>query len=168
LPIAKGVCCGFISLKIVLIIIALIDITFGGAAIGIGITAFMRFHLHLSLAAYVVINSISFILAFGCLYAIVTKDLRLLRFYYIWKCMEVIIIPIFEILILTFTVGSTEELSERPSINYYIIVLVKAMIRLYFAYLIFSYYMRLDRGESLLVEDGERKLSKMIDQIKEE
>jgi len=82
--------------------------------------------------------------------------------------MEVIIIPIFEILILTFTVGSTEELSERPSINYYIIVLVKAMIRLYFAYLIFSYYMRIDRGESLLVEYGERKLSKMIDQIKEE
>jgi hypothetical protein len=42
------------------------------------------------------------------------------------------------------------------------------MIRLYFAYLIFSYFMRIDRGESLLVEYGQRRLSKMIDQIQEE
>lgn len=42
------------------------------------------------------------------------------------------------------------------------------MIRLYFAYLIFSYFMRLDRGESLLVEHGEKKLSKLLDEIGKE
>lgn len=44
-PIAKGVCFGLISLKIVLILIALIDITIGAASIGIGIIAFMKFRL---------------------------------------------------------------------------------------------------------------------------
>ena len=39
------------------------------------------------------------------------------------------------------------------------------MVRLYFAYLIFSYYMRIDRGESLLVEYGQKKLGKMIEKI---
>ena len=41
-PLAKGVCCGFISLKIALFIIAAIDITIGGAALGIGISAFFK------------------------------------------------------------------------------------------------------------------------------
>lgn len=37
IPIAKGVCCGFISLKIALMAIALLDITIGIAAMAIGI-----------------------------------------------------------------------------------------------------------------------------------
>jgi len=80
----------------------------------------------------------------------------------------VVIIPIFEILILTVSAPKSDILAEQPSINYYVIVLVKAMVRLYFAYLIYSYFMRVDRGESLLVEYGERKLSKMIERVKEE
>lgn len=42
------------------------------------------------------------------------------------------------------------------------------LLRPYFAYLIYSYYTRLDRGETLLVEYGDRKLNKMIEQIKED
>lgn len=41
-------------------------------------------------------------------------------------------------------------------------------MRLYYAYLIYSYYMRMDRGEQLLVDYGSKKLSKMIEEIKEE
>ena len=162
---AKGVCCGFMSLKSVLIIIAITDIILGGAAIAIGVMAFVRLKLQLPLAAYVIMNSVCFILASACLYAIATKRLRLLRFYYAWKCIEIVIVPIFEIIILTVTVPAASELGESVSINYFIFVLAKTVLRLYFAYLIYSYYMRLDRGESLLVEFGERKLSKMIVQI---
>lgn len=43
IPLAKGVCCGMVSLKHILIIIALIDITLGGAAVGIGAIAFTRY-----------------------------------------------------------------------------------------------------------------------------
>lgn len=102
-------------------------------------------------------------MALACIYAIAKKNIRLLKFYYVWKCVEVATIPLFEIIILVVTVPHQSQLSHRLSINYYIFVIVKAMMRLYFAYLIFSYYMRLDRGETLLVDYGERKLSKMID-----
>jgi hypothetical protein len=47
-------------------------------------------------------------------------------------------------------------------------VLTKAFLRAYFSYLIYSYYKRVDRGEQLLVEYGDRKLNKMIEEIKEE
>ena len=56
------------------------------------------------------------------------------------------------------------RVSDQPGgENYYALIIAKCMVRLYFAYLIFSYFMRIDRGESLLVEYGERKLSKMIE-----
>ena len=163
MPMAKGTCFGFLSLKLMLILIALIDITIGASAIGIGVIAFLKFNLPLSLMAYVLMNSFCLLLAFGSIWAISTKRLHILRFYYAWKCLEVVLIPIFELTILTLA-GKT-QLGSSSSINYYIIVLIKAMLRLYFAYLIFSYFMRLDRGESLLVEYGERKLTKMIDLI---
>ncbi len=79
-----------------------------------------------------------------------------------------LLIPLFELAILLFSAPSASDLEQRPSIFYYVIVLVKAMIRLYFAYLIFSYFMRLDRGEALLVEYGEKRLGKMIDKIRDE
>lgn len=75
LPLAKGVCFGFLSLKSVLISIALLDITIGGAALGIGITAFLKLKLEIALICYVIMNSICLILAFACLYAIKTKHL---------------------------------------------------------------------------------------------
>ena len=70
LPMAKGVCCGLISLRIVLLLIVCIDISIGGAAIGIGVIAFVKYHLPTSLALYVIINGTSFILAIICIYAI--------------------------------------------------------------------------------------------------
>ena len=39
-PLARGSCCGYVSLRLTLMAIALVDITIGGAALGIGITAF--------------------------------------------------------------------------------------------------------------------------------
>jgi hypothetical protein len=103
---AKGVCCGLISLKIVLIIIALIDITIGGAAIGIGVTAFLKSALRVYLAAYVVINGICFFLAFACLYGIAKKSIKVLKFYFYWKCMEVIVIPLFELVLILISLNS--------------------------------------------------------------
>jgi hypothetical protein len=104
MPLSKGVCCGYLSLKLMLILIALVDITIGISAIVIGVVAFVKFDLPLSLISYVLLNSVCLILAFCSLCAISTKRLRLLRFYYAWKCLEVLIIPIFELFILTLTV----------------------------------------------------------------
>lgn len=104
-PLAKGVCCGLISLKIALVIIALVDFTIGGAAVGIGITAFMKNKLHTELAVFIFIQAVSLVLAIAGLWAIVRKKTRVLRFYFWWKCIEVIAIPIFEIFIV-FTNGS--------------------------------------------------------------
>ena len=86
-----------LSLKFVLIGIALIDLTIGAAAIGIGIVAYLKFKLPASLLAYSLINGLSLLLAIGSVYAISTQKMKLLRFYYLWKCAEVILIPIFEI-----------------------------------------------------------------------
>ena len=148
IPLAKGVCCGLMSLKTILIIIALIDITIGGAAIGIGVVAFMKFKLKLQLAAYIFICSVSLILAFAGLYAINYKKIKLVKFYFGWKCVEVCIIPIFELIIVFAEISDNPgQLGQTPSINYYIIVLTKALMRAYFAYLIYSYYKRVDRGE---------------------
>ena len=104
LPLAKGVCFGFLSLKSMLISIALLDITIGGAALGIGITAYLKLKLEIALIFYVIMNSICLVLAFACLYAINIKHLRLLRFYYIWKCIEVVVVPLVELIILAASV----------------------------------------------------------------
>lgn len=83
--------------------------------------------------------------------------------------MEVIIIPFFELIIVFVEVSNNKDiLNQSASIDYYILVVTKAAVRAYFAYLIYSFYMRVDRGEQLLVEYGGRKLNKMIDEIKEE
>lgn len=148
IPLAKGVCCGMLSLKTILIIIALIDITIGGAAIGIGVIAFYRYKLKIQLAAYIFVCSVSLILAVAGLYAVARKKMKILKFYFGWKCAEVVIIPVFELLIIFVQLSDNEEmLSQSPSISYYIIVLSKAAMRAYFAYLIYSFYQRVDRGE---------------------
>ena len=162
IPIAKGTCCGFVSLKIILVIIACIDITIGGAAIGIGITAFLKSKLKMSIIAFALINGISFILAFACLYAIIKMNIKIMKFYFIWKCIEVVIIPIFEIVIFIISIREKQDFTQTASITYYATIFAKACFRLYFAYLIYSFYKRLDRGESLLVEYGQRRLSNMI------
>ena len=70
MPMSKGVCCGYLSLKLMLIMIALVDITIGASAIAIGVIAFAKFNLPISLIAYVVMNSICLLLAIGSLFAI--------------------------------------------------------------------------------------------------
>ena len=155
-----------ISLKIVLILIALIDITISAASIGIGIIAFLKFKLPKALLAFSILNGICLVLALSSIFAIATSSMRLLRFYYLWKCVEVVAFPIFEIAIF-YTASISQqlysELTHLQTVNYYTLVIVKCMVRLYFAFLIFSYFMRIDRGEALLVEYGERRLSKMIE-----
>ena len=55
-----------------------------------------------------------------------------------------------------------------PDAFQYIWVFIRTIVRLYFLYLIFSFYKRLERGETLLVEVGSRKLGRMIEELKEE
>src|SRR5690348_16000774 len=82
LPLSKGVCCGLISLRITLIFIAIVDIVIGGSAIGIGVVAFMNSKLEIALVIYVIVNAVCFILAFGCLFAITKKMIKLMKFYF--------------------------------------------------------------------------------------
>lgn len=100
MPLAKGLCCGLVSLKNALIFIALIDITIGAAAIAIGIIAFAKFKLSLSLAAYTIVSFFSLIFAIGAIIAIAKKRVKLMKIYFTWKCLEVLIIPLFELVIL--------------------------------------------------------------------
>lgn len=110
MPMAKGVCCGLLSLKLMLIFIAVIDIIIGGAAICIGVLAFTKIDLPLSLMAYVLMNSFCLLLALCSVYAIARKQIRILRFYYAWKCLEVLLIPIFELAILLGSAPNTSAL----------------------------------------------------------
>ena len=72
----------------------------GGAAIGIGVTAYIKLKLETSMVAYAVLNSVSLIIAFFCLYAIATSNIKHLKFFFIWKSIEAIIVPLFELTIL--------------------------------------------------------------------
>ena len=99
IPMAKGVCFGLVSLKIMLILIAVLDITIGAGAIGIGIIAFFRLNLPGTLIVYTILNAICLILALGSIVAVSTRSLRVLRIYCLWKCVESVVFPIFEIAI---------------------------------------------------------------------
>ena len=72
--------------------------------------------------------------------------------------------PIFEIVIVLLKPNDQSSIQvNQYTITYYVFVVTKMILRAYFAYLIYSYYTRLDRGETLLVEFGDRKLNKMIE-----
>ena len=114
MPLSKGVCFGLLSLKLVLIGIALIDITIGASAIGIGIVAFLKFNLPASLLSYAIINSFCLLLAIASIVAIYTRTLRALRFYYLWKCAEVVLIPIFELaLFLSASTNNNTSVADK-------------------------------------------------------
>ena len=132
ITIARGACCGYVSLRTSLIAVALVDITLGAAALGIGIIAFTNYHLGVGLAAYTALDSVCLVLALLSLYAIAKAKLSLLRAYYLWKCMESCVLPLFEVLALSST-GSLDP-------AYYVLILAKAIIRVYFTYLVFSYH----------------------------
>ena len=103
ITIARGACFGYVSLRTCLIAVALIDITLGAAALGIGIIAFTSHHLELALATYTTLNTVCLILALLSLYAIAKAKLTLLRAYYLWKCVETCALPLFEILVLALS-----------------------------------------------------------------
>jgi hypothetical protein len=48
----------------------------------------------------------------------------------------------------------------------WIVVGFAFFLRIYAVYLIFGYYKRLELGDTLLIELGERKLGKMLEEIK--
>lgn len=98
-PLAKGVCCGLMSLRTALIIIAFVDIVMGGSGIAIAIMAMLKSNLELQLAAYCIVLTICFFLAIAALVAIAKKKIKLMKIYFTWKCAEVFILPIFEIVI---------------------------------------------------------------------
>lgn len=85
--------------------------------------------------------AVSFGLAIAGIYAIQTKRMKILKFYFIWKCLEVIVIPFFELVIVFVETGDNSNiLRESPTLFYYAIIICKAALRGYFAYLIYSFY----------------------------
>lgn len=100
IPLAKGVCCGLLSLKTILLLMTVIDIGIEGTTIGFGVTIFLRYTVPYALIAYLILNVLSFFLDLICLFAIVKTNLMIIRYYFVWKCIEVLIIPIFELIIL--------------------------------------------------------------------
>jgi hypothetical protein len=80
-----------------------------------------------------------------------------------------LLLPVFEIILLASNDHSQNNSSPGGNdASYYILIILKAILRAYFSYLLYSFYTRLNRGESLLVEYGHRKLGKMLDELKEE
>ena len=71
-------------------------------------------------------------------------------------------IPVLELFMLYTYEGKFNNYSPPTAIQY-VLVFGRTFVRLYLIYLIFSFYKRLERGESLLVEFGSRKLGRMID-----
>ena len=65
------------SLRVALIIIAIVDIVMGGSAIGIAGIALSKNKLELSLAAYCIVNIICLVLAIISLYAIAKKKIKI-------------------------------------------------------------------------------------------
>lgn len=108
IPLAKSFCCGFISLQQVLIAIAIADITMGIVSIIIGAMLLAHKNLYFGISASIGINCISFILGIGILFVIYKQNIRLLRLYFFWKCVEVFLIPLFEILILVSYEGNED------------------------------------------------------------
>ena len=97
IPLAKGICCGFVSLKIALIAIALIDITMGAASIGIGILLLVRGNLDTVYSVSIFVNFTGLCFAIFILFAISNRSLTALKLYFYWKIIELFVIPSLEI-----------------------------------------------------------------------
>ena len=61
-----------------------------------------------------------------------------------------------------------KAVSKAVPLSQIVFIIVRTMIRVYFVYLIFSFVKRVDRGDTLLVEYGSRRLRSMLDELKKE
>ena len=134
------------SIKFVLIIIAFLDVILISITIALGIVAFLRYQQQISLAAYVIVNLACLLLVLSSLYPISQKKIRYLKFYFTWKCLEALVLPLLELLII-FVSPDRDSLTSTPVIILYVVIVSKSVLKMYFAYLIYSYYLRIDRGE---------------------
>ena len=50
----------------------------------------------------------------------------------------------------------------------YFMIVLGVGVRTYFVYLIYSFCKRLERGETLLIDYGGRRLNKMIEELKDD
>ena len=72
-PLAKGICCGFVSLKFTLILIALLDVTMGLASIFVGFVYIKSDSLNALLAITILVNIISCILAIIIIFVVIKQ-----------------------------------------------------------------------------------------------
>lgn len=93
-------CCGLISLKTALIAIASLDIIMGIVWLSIGLQLYIKSKLNSTYAVYIAINLICLILASISLFAIGYKKTNYLRYYFMWKCFEIVIIPLISLLMI--------------------------------------------------------------------
>jgi hypothetical protein len=112
----------------------------------------------------VAINAVSLTFAIIILFMIKSKNTKVIWIYFWWKCIEIVLMPTFEIIEI---VRQKNKMANRGWPTAAIVILVlRTVLRLYFLYIIFSFVQRVNRGESLLVEYGNRRLNRMIDEIK--
>ena len=97
IPLAKRICCALVSLRTTLLSIVVIDIMLSIAWIIIGAERFLRSKLSTVYAVESGVNGICLLLAIVCLVAIKKKKANLLRYYFIWKCIEIVIMPLISI-----------------------------------------------------------------------
>lgn len=114
IPLAKGVCCGFISLKTTLLTIVAIDIALSIAWVAIGVQRYLRSKLNSIYAIESSVNAVSLVLAVICLVAIIKKKANLLRYYFVWKCIEIIVMPF--ISIAAIAMADRHDISGKTSI----------------------------------------------------
>ena len=156
LPLARGICCGFISLQSTLIIIAILDITMGIASVCIGVILVKFGDLHPAVSIDIFVNLLSCLFGIAVLFAINKKHIPLCKAYLIWKCLEIVIIPVIEIFILLTYKEDKGKPYNPPPASEYAMIFLRSAVRFYLIYLIYSFYKRLVRGETLLVEHGSR------------
>jgi hypothetical protein len=130
---------------------------------------FVNGHLDLINFLSVIVFSISLILAILALFAIARKSNKVIRIYFMWKVLELFMIPVLEIIILiqNYHKDSVKKYVP-PSAILYFLLFGRCVVRLYLIYLIYSFYKRLERGEILLIENGTKRLNHMLEELKEE
>lgn len=116
IPLAKGICCGFISLKTTLLTIVIIDMALSISWIAIGVDRYFRSKLNTIYAIEGGINVVCVILDIIALVAIAKKKANLLRLFFIWKCIELIIMPFISIGAIVFA-RNHDTLGETSSVD---------------------------------------------------
>lgn len=90
----------------------------------------------------------------------------MLKFYFWWKCLEIVIMPIITIVAVAMASRNNLQSGKTSTAGQYFLMFFAILVRLYCLYLIYSFIKRLERGEQLLVEYGDKKLEKMIEELR--